>query len=158
MKPAFTSEPTQVLIFMGVSGSGKTAAGHFFEEKLQWKFLDADDFHPAENIKKMRAGIPLQDVDRALWLMELRSQIKHHLDENIPLVMAASALKASHREVLSREDMRVRFIYLKADIDVIRERLEKRKDHFMPVSLLESQFEALEEPSEKQALILPAFL
>ena len=158
MKPAFIYEPTQVLLFMGVSGAGKTVAGRFFAEKLKWKFLDADDFHPPENIQKMQSGIPLEDVDRALWLMELRTQIKHHLDENIPLLMAVSALKASYREVLSREDQRVRFIYLKAEIETIREKLESRSGHFMPASLLQSQFDTLEEPTEKQALIIPAFM
>jgi gluconokinase len=146
-----------VLIFIGVAGSGKTTLGQAMAEATGWPFLDGDDFHPPANIKKMKSGQPLDDHDRAPWLLRLRQEIEKALEKKRPLLMACSALKLSYREVLQRDDKRVKFIYLNASRELIRQRLEARPDHFMPAGLVDSQFEALEVPAG-EALALDASL
>lgn len=131
---------------MGVSGSGKSVIGHALADALSFPFFDADTFHPKENVDKMSAGTPLTDHDRVPWLLAIRKSIEEHLEEDKSAVIACSALKASYREILQRDDRRVKFIYLKGDYDLIKSRLDERKDHFMPPGLLKSQFETLEEP------------
>lgn len=129
------------IIVMGVSGSGKTTVGSLLADELSWKFFDADDFHPPENREKMARGIPLTDEDRIGWLETLRTLLM----ENPSCVLACSALKKSYREFLTMDDQ-VRFVYLKGSFDQIEARMKNRKDHYMPVQLLTSQFNTLEEP------------
>lgn len=143
-----------VIIVMGVSGSGKTTVGKALAERMGWTFYDADDFHPAANVAKMRSGNGLTDADRAPWLGQLRALIDEVLREEESAVLACSALKASYRDRLDAEG--VRFVYLEARRDLIRERLSERKGHYAKVSLLESQFAALEEPTPQEALIVSA--
>jgi gluconokinase len=136
-----------VIVLMGVSGSGKSTVGKVLAEQLGWKFLDADDFHPPENVEKMRAGRPLTDKDRKPWLKKLRERaaVACRIDEQI--VLACSALKHSYQEYLENHDPDcVHFVHLVGSPELIKERLEERKGHFMNPSLLESQFEALEPP------------
>ena len=145
------TEEKRVYVVMGVSGSGKTAVGERLAERLGWRFLDADDFHPHANVEKMSRGEPLDDRDRAPWLTRLRELIDEHLEGDEPLILACSALKERYRKRL-RADRRVGFIYLEGDFDLILERMNERGDHFMKSEMLESQFEALEEPDPGDAV------
>lgn len=139
----------QVVLVMGVSGSGKTTIGRLLAEELEWSFADADEFHSAANRNKLMEGIPLNDEDRGPWLGRLRSAIRAWIKENRSTVLACSALKSGYRRHLVRglED-RVRFVYLKGSFELIARRLAGRTDHFMNGVLLANQFEVLEEPSE----------
>lgn len=134
-----------VLIMMGVTGSGKTTIGQLLARQLNWKFFDADDFHPAANVAKMHAGIPLTDEDRQPWLESLHALVKGLLEKPTNGVLACSALRESYREYLCI-DKEVKLIYLKGDYRLIEDRLRKRRHHFMNPDLLQSQFETLEEP------------
>lgn len=130
-----------ILIVMGVSGSGKTTVGKLLADRLDYRFLDADDYHPHANIEKMKAGTPLTDGDRAIWLERLRDM----LSGNDRIVMACSALKQAYRDVLM-VGSNVTFVYLKAERELIKKRFKERADHFMSPALIDSQFETLEEP------------
>jgi len=130
---------------MGVSGSGKTEIGKRLAADLGWPFFDGDDFHPAENVRKMSRAIPLTDADRADWLQALRDLICQQLKAKESAVIACSALKQAYRDYL-QVDPSIRFIYLQGSYDLIHQRLKKRNYHYMPSTLLDSQFEVLEEP------------
>jgi gluconokinase len=134
-----------VIILMGVSGSGKTTAGRKLAESLGWKYFDADDFHSAANVAKMKSGVPLNDEDRKSWLESLQRLIEESLANDQPAVLACSALKQSYRDFLIIDE-RVKLVYLKGDYDLIKARLSARSNHYMNPALLESQFETLEEP------------
>jgi carbohydrate kinase (thermoresistant glucokinase family) len=131
---------------MGVSSSGKTLIGSKLAGKLGLPFYDADDFHPPKNVEKMESGKPLNDQDRMPWLRALQ-QKKTEWEQAGGAVLACSALKKSYRTILSPQNAPVRFIYLKGSKELIARRMEQRSDHFMPEELLDSQFEALEEPA-----------
>ena len=135
----------QVIVVMGVSGSGKTTVGAKLAQELGWSFYDADDFHSEANRKKMAQGMVLNDEDRAEWLAALRGLIRKHLEEGSSCVLACSALKQRYRDTLAVNE-KVRFAYLRGSFEQIETRMKRRKDHYMPVQLLQSQFEALEEP------------
>ena len=120
--------------------------GELLARKLGWKFVDADDFHPPQNVVKMSRGVPLTDADRAPWLDALHDAIESWQRQNENVVLACSALKHSYRERLHASG--VRFVYLKGDAAVIRQRLHARRGHFATDAILKSQFEDLEEPSE----------
>jgi gluconokinase len=137
-----------VLILMGVSGSGKTTVGRLLAGNLGWPFCDADDYHPASNLEKMRRGLPLDDDDRTPWLQTLRELISGCLERGGSMVLACSALKDSYRHILSSDDPRVRFVYLRADPALLAERLAHREGHFFAAKLLDSQLAVLEEPRE----------
>lgn len=135
-----------VYLIMGVSGCGKTTVGKLLSERLRIDFYDADDFHPQENIRKMKGNIPLDDSDRKPWLIKLASHIAQWNKEK-GAVLACSALKENYRRILSGNgEEKVIFIYLKGDKKVILQRLKERKAHFFPSGLMESQFSALEIP------------
>jgi gluconokinase len=133
-------------IIMGVSGSGKSAAGCALAKKLGWDFYDGDDFHSPANITKMAAGIPLDDADRAPWLAALHDLIAHCLKTHRPGVLACSALKQSYRDELLAGSSGVQVVYLKGTFELISARLSGRAGHYMKPAMLRSQFEALEEP------------
>jgi gluconokinase len=135
------------LIFMGVAGSGKTTVAKLFAEKTGAAFYEGDDFHPPANIEKMRQGVPLTDEDRESWLRALRNVIVRSLAKNELAVITCSALKAKYREKLQGGDARVRFVFLDGPKDLIEERLKNRRGHFMPATLLDSQFATLEPPA-----------
>jgi gluconokinase len=136
-----------VLLLMGVTGSGKTTVGQALADSLDWQFVDADDFHPTENVAKMRAGIPLDDADRAPWLAALRDQIHNWLQTGPNVVLACSALKQAYRDELALSP-EVRVVYLRGRRDLIAERLKQRHGHYMDPGLLASQFTTLEEPTD----------
>jgi gluconokinase len=137
-----------VILIMGVSGSGKTTIGLVLAPELQWEFKDADDFHPAANVEKMRQGIPLNDDDRRLWLLALRQVIDQALQTNVNLILACSALKAAYRQVLGEHLDQVKVVYLKGSFELIEQRLKQRVGHYMKANLLRSQFDDLEEPDD----------
>ncbi len=136
-----------VIILMGVTGSGKTTIGRGLARELGWEFDDADDFHPAANVLKMARGVPLDDADRAPWLDTLRELVRARVRRGENAVLACSALKESYRERLLVDET-VKLVYLKGEYGLIRERLRERRGHFMKASLLDSQFDALEEPGQ----------
>lgn len=132
-----------IIVVMGVSGSGKTTIGQLLASRLEYPFLDADEFHPPENVAKMAAGTPLTDADRRPWLELLNGKL---LDQG-NAVLACSALKESYRQALSLGLADCRFVHLRGSLELIRSRLAERKHRYMPASLLESQFAALEPPA-----------
>jgi gluconokinase len=136
-----------VIILMGVTASGKTSVGRLLASELGYRFYDADDFHPSGNIDKMRRGVALDDADRLPWLKSLRDLVRRCLAEHTDAVLACSALKDSYRQYLL-VDPRITLVYLKADRDLIRQRLLQRSGHFMNPELLESQFATLQEPAQ----------
>ncbi|MEZ5559743.1 MAG: gluconokinase [Pseudomonadales bacterium] len=139
-------EAPLVLVVCGVSGAGKTTIGRLLARRLGRAFLDADDFHPAANVEKMARGEPLTDDDRGPWLDTLRALIDRHVEAQQPAVLACSALKAAHRERLGIDQRRVVSVFLDGSQALIARRVAHREHAFMPASLLESQFEALEPP------------
>lgn len=140
---------------MGVQGAGKTTIGSLLARELSFEFADADDFHSAVNIEKMRQGIPLTDADREPWLSALHHAIAQWLTDKRNVVLACSALKDSYRDrlLVSSE---VKLVYLKASWGVILSRLKLRSGHYAGENLLHSQFADLEEPTD--ALIVDASL
>lgn len=131
---------------MGVSGCGKTTIGQGLAKQLGLPFFDADDFHPQSNIDKMKQGIPLTDADRLPWLSQLANNIKTW-DEHGGAVLACSALKESYRKLLESKTKPITWIYLKGAFEVIQSRLKHRAEHYMKSGMLQSQFDALEEPN-----------
>lgn len=141
---------------MGVSGCGKTTVGEMLARELDLPFYDADNFHPRENVEKMRKGIPLSDEDRAPWLKTLAAEIAQWTRTG-GAVLACSALKDNYRRILGFSlPEKIQFVYLKASFEEIFARLNKRKGHYFPAELLQSQFDALEEP--QNALVFDATL
>jgi gluconokinase len=142
------------ILIMGVAGSGKTTVGTLLASTLGWSFVDADDLHSPENVRKMAAGIPLTDEDRRPWLADLCDVVSRYVASGENLVLACSALKGAYRDVFASAAPGMATIYLQADPILVRGRLGQRRGHYMPPALLESQFEALQEPAD--ALTIPA--
>src|SRR5262249_9697997 len=137
---------TMIVVLMGVTGSGKTTVGRILAQQLGWTFYDADDFHPASNVSKMRRGIPLTDEDRKPWLQTLARLIDEARDRGANIVLAGSELKPAYQDYLSHALDVVPYVYLSGSPELIRKRLEARKGHFMNPELLPSQFAILEPP------------
>ena len=140
-------QPARAVIVMGVSGSGKTTLGRALAAHLDWVFLDADDVHPPRNREKMARGEPLTDEDRQPWLEILHARLAEHVQAGTPLVLACSALKDRYRRTLTGDLDGVALVFAHGPRDVIAARMQGR-DHFMPPSLLDSQFAALEPPAQ----------
>lgn len=130
------------IVVMGVSGSGKSTVGAALAQRLRVPFADADDFHPAANIAKMTAGQPLNDDDRYPWLEAIGEWLAQHCDGGG--VMSCSALKRKYRDQLRRHCAGIEFLHLEGTPEVIGKRQASRPGHFMPASLLASQFDTLE--------------
>jgi gluconokinase len=148
--------PPTVLVVMGVSGSGKSTVAALLAERLGWELQEGDDLHPAANVAKMAAGVPLTDDDRWPWLRLVAEWIDAHRVDGAHGVITCSALKRSYRDLLARPD--VEFVHLTVDPDVIANRMEHRSDHFMPASLLDSQLATLEplQPDERGIVVSAA--
>ena len=137
-----------IVVLMGVSGCGKTTIGQILSGNLGWPLSDADEFHSAASIEKMRNGIALEDADRWPWLDRMNAMLREQDARGDSVLLACSALKQAYRDRLSKGIAGVRWIYLKGGFELIRKRLEARKGHYMKAGLLESQFAALEEPGD----------
>ncbi len=148
---------TPILLVMGVSGAGKTTIASALAERLGWALLDADDLHPPANHAKMARGVPLDDEDRRPWLAAVAAWIAARRTEARPAVVACSALKRAYRDQLRQAAADLQIVFIKAEPELLAERLMRRRDHFMPPSLLASQFAALEPPAlEERALVVDA--
>lgn len=134
-----------IIVLMGVSGSGKSTIGALLAARLNWTFLEGDDFHPPANISKMSSGIALSDEDRFPWLGDIAKSLRARAERGENIVLSCSALKERYRTVLRQAATDVRFVFLEGREELIAERVRKRS-HFMNPALLRSQFEALEPP------------
>ncbi len=141
-----------IIVLTGVAGSGKTTVGQLLAAALSWRFHDADEFHPRANIRKMEQGHPLTDADRRPWLDSLAGLIRSHSDRQEPAVVACSALKRKYRDRLAAAGPGLVFVHLRADPELVRQRLTARSGHFFDPALLASQFADLEEPAEGLAV------
>ncbi|HET7617285.1 MAG TPA: gluconokinase [Vicinamibacterales bacterium] len=136
-----------VIVVMGVAGSGKTTVGEKLADALGAAFLDADALHPAENIDKMARGIPLDDEDRAPWLERVHARVRAAFAEKTTIVVACSALKQRYRDQIAG-GIPITWVYLRGSRALVQDRLAHRQGHFMPATLLDSQFRDLEEPHD----------
>jgi gluconokinase len=141
-----------IVIIFGVSAVGKTTVGKLLARELGWPFIEADDFHPAANIEKMRSGHPLTDKDRWPWLEQLRQQIERSLSVGENTVLACSALKRAYRDRLRISD-EVKLVFLRGDYALVEKQLRSRHGHFMNANLLQSQFDDLEEPQPDENVL-----
>jgi gluconokinase len=149
-----------IVVVMGVCGCGKTTVGRALATRLGWPFYDADDFHPATNVAKMARSVALTDEDRKPWLDRLGAEMGAVARKGHNAVLACSALKRSYRRRIARatkasagdQGSEIRIVYLKGDAKTIEPRLALRSGHYMPPSLLASQFAALEEPEDAMVI------
>jgi carbohydrate kinase (thermoresistant glucokinase family) len=142
-----------VLVLMGVSGCGKTTVAQILAARLHWAFEEGDSLHPQANVDKMAAGHPLDDADRAPWLAKVADWVDARLDAGECGVITCSSLKRSYRAQIGRRGHGVEFVYLHGSRELIASRLATRHGHFMPMSLLDSQFATLEEPAADEPAI-----
>ncbi|MDO5712402.1 MAG: gluconokinase [Micrococcales bacterium] len=142
-----------VLVLMGVSGCGKSTVAALLAESLGWPFEEGDALHPQSNLDKMAAGHPLNDEDRQPWLAKVADWVEERLDSGTDGLITCSALKRSYRDVVNRRGSGVLFVYLAGTAELIAAQLAARHGHFMPPALLDSQFEALEEPTPDEPQI-----
>jgi gluconokinase len=146
-----------IVLVAGVSGSGKSTVGSLLASKLGWPFTDGDALHPAANIAKMRAGLPLSDADREPWLASVGARMDDYLEAGQSAVLACSALKRSYRNELTTGRPAVRIVFLEASREMLTARLRARHGHFFPAALLDSQLAAEQVPQPTEgALVLPA--
>ena len=137
-----------IVLVMGVSGAGKTTIGEALAARLGWPYLDADDYHPPENVAKMASGTPLEDADRWPWLERMNAELRKQRDA----VLGCSGLKESYRRLLARGIDDFRIVYLHGTPELLRERVASRKHRYMPASLLASQLATLEPPQDAIAI------
>lgn len=142
-----------VLVITGVSGAGKSTIGELLAERLGWAFEEGDSLHPFTNVEKMAAGIPLTDEDRWPWLAHIADWVDNQLDSGQNGVITCSALKRSYRLLINRRGSGVEFVYLAVSKEELERRVEHREGHFMPASLLDSQLETLEPPTDGEPAI-----
>ena len=146
----------RVILVMGVTSSGKSTVGEKLATTLGWTFRDADSFHPPENVAKMSSGQPLNDDDRKPWLAAIAAFIDRCINDNTPAIVTCSALKRSYRSVIIGQRAHVRLVHLVGDKTLIGARMAQRRNHFMPTSLLDSQFATLEPPqADENPLNIP---
>jgi gluconokinase len=145
---------TIIAVVMGVSGSGKTTIAQGVAARLGWHVLEGDTFHPPANVQKMSKGIPLDDADRLPWLEAIAAAIDRMIAQELSAAIACSALKRKYRDILIGKRKDVVLVYLRGSQELIRQRMANRAGHFMPPSLLASQFVALEEPEPDEHPII----
>ena len=148
------SDAARVLVVMGVAGVGKSTLGEALAERLGWPFQEGDALHPAANIAKMKAGQPLTDADRLPWLDAIGAWIDGQLGAGCSGVVTCSALKRAYRDRLAKGRPGVTFVFIRLDQAAVAARMAARKGHFMPPSLLASQFAALEPPGPDEPVIV----
>jgi carbohydrate kinase (thermoresistant glucokinase family) len=146
--------PPLVIVLMGVAGCGKSTTGAALARALGWPFRDADSFHPPANIEKMSRALPLTDEDRWPWLAAIAEWIDERRETGKAGIVSCSALKRAYRQRIVGTRREVRLVYLKGDMDLIGRRLRARKQHFMPATLLASQFTTLEEPHTEERPVI----
>ncbi len=139
---------SMVIIIMGPMGCGKTTVGRLLADALGWEFIEGDDYHPAANVEKMAAGIPLTDEDRNPWLIALRAYMAESMAKGECCIVACSALKEAYRNILGIDQKSILSVYLRGTRDLLQERLSRRTHRYMNNSLLESQLDALEAPPD----------
>ena len=144
----------QFVILMGVSGTGKSTVGLALAQAMRAKFIDGDDLHPRQNIRKMASGQALNDDDRHPWLERISDVIFSLEQKNESGVLVCSALKKRYRDQLRHGNSNVRFLWLKGEYSCVLDRMRQRQGHFMPEALLQSQFAALELPTEDEVDII----
>jgi gluconokinase len=142
-----------VILVMGVSGAGKTTIGKLLAERLGWEFADGDQFHPPANVERMRSGVPLTDQDRQPWLEAIAAWVDEIRRNDGQAVTAASVLKRSYRDIVIGERPDVRLVFLEGSRELIAQRVAARRGHYMPASLLDSQFDTLEPPGPDENAI-----
>jgi gluconokinase len=147
--------PLTALIVMGVSGCGKSTIAALIAQRLGWPMIEGDDLHPPANIAKMTQGVPLSDDDRRPWLEAIAGRIDAWRQAGQQGVVTCSSLRHAYRAILRAGHEDVRFVFLKGSYDLLLARVQKRERHFMPASLLQSQFATLEEPGADEAIIVP---
>jgi gluconokinase len=146
-----------IVIVAGVSGSGKSTVGALLAGRLDWRFADADEFHPAANVDKMRAGVPLTDEDRWPWLRAITAWMDERIAAGESAVVTCSALKRSYRDLLLDGRPQARMVFLALDREVLARRLAARHGHFFPEQLLGTQLTDLEplQPDERVVTVVP---
>ena len=155
--PGRPEKTATIAVVMGVSGSGKTRIGAALADAIGGRFVEGDDYHPPANVSRMANGLPLRDEDRWGWLDAIAAEIAEAVKSGGTLVIACSALKRAYRDRLRRASPRIRFVHLDVSKSVAAARVGGRSGHFMPSSLVDSQFAALEPPSpEENAVRLDA--
>jgi gluconokinase len=147
-----------VIVVMGAAGAGKTTVGRALAVELGWRFIEGDDYHPASNVAKMQAGVPLTDEERAPWLAALVQAVARAFDRREHTVVTCSALKERDRLALRDACRQIRFVYLKADERLLEDRLSRRGGHFFNPALVRSQLAALEEPDDQVTIRIDAAL
>ena len=142
-----------IVVLMGVCGAGKTTVGRILAQEMDAEFREGDEFHSPANVEKMSRGEPLTDDDRMPWLQTIAAEIEGFRKSGRNAVFACSALRHRYREILTGGHEDVRVVYLKGSRELIGHRMDQRRDHYMPPSLLPSQFAALEEPEASEAAL-----
>ena len=145
------THPPSIIVVTGVSGSGKSTVAKRLADRLAWEYAEADNFHPAANVAKMHAGIPLTDEDRLPWLHAIAAWLDERIAAGQPAVVSCSALKRAYRDMLRRPQARA--VFLAGDHDLIARRIAARKGHFFPAALLDSQFRDLEPPQPDEDVL-----
>jgi carbohydrate kinase (thermoresistant glucokinase family) len=155
---AWSDRPAEVdasrIVVMGVSGCGKSTVGRALAQALRIHFVEGDELHSLHNVQLMAAGTPLTDADRHGWLQEVAAQLGNATAQARGVVVSCSALKRSYRDLLRASAPGVQLVYLQGPAEVLRARLGRRAGHYMPPSLLQSQLDTLEPPSDDEAPIV----
>ncbi len=145
-----------IMVVAGVAASGKSTVGMLIAARLGWPFTDADSLHPAANVAKMHAGLPLDDADRRPWVAAVTERIDGYLEAGQSAVLACSLLKRAYRTELTASRPTVRIVFLDVSREMLTERLRARHGHFFPAALLDSQLAALEPPQPDERLLVVA--
>jgi carbohydrate kinase (thermoresistant glucokinase family) len=145
-----------IVVVAGVAASGKSTVGSVIADRMGWPFTDADTLHPAGNVAKMHAGLPLDDADRRPWLAAVVDRIDGYLEAGQSAVLACSLLKRSYRAEVTANRPTVQIVFLDVSRAELTRRLTSRHGHFFPATLLESQLAALEPPEPSERLLVVA--